>query len=340
MQDVALSEVPVSSLSSERQCLLALLGIFVLIAPCAVAAGADAPSAEPPAELHIPGARVVPESLSSAPDGTVYISSVGTGIIRRAAPGSDTALPWIQPVMGPRQAVLGLYADAPSGRLWACANSRSPGNDSVVGSPSELQSFDLGSGAPRGRYPMPTPGALCNDIATGPDGTVYATDTNNMQVVRLPPGATTLEVWSAPGAFGPVQGAIDGIAVLGTTVYVNTVGSSRLYAVPIGAGGSAGAAVQVSLDRPLDHPDGMRSYGTDRLLIVEGGGAGRLSELHVAGGHGSARTLKEGFPDNAVAVTVVGRTAYVLEAQWAALQSDPHYTPKPFHATAVSLAAP
>jgi sugar lactone lactonase YvrE len=328
----------------ERRIVLALLGSLAAIAPCARVAGADAPSAEPPsgppAELHIPGARVVPESLSSAADGTVYISSVGTGIIRRAAPGSDTALPWIQPAMGARQAVLGLYADDRSGTLWACANTRSAGNDSVVGSPSELQAFELRTGAPRGRYPLPTPGALCNDIATGPDDTVYATDTYNMQVVRLRPGAAALEVWSAPGAFGPVQGRIDGIAVLGTTVYVNTVESGQIYAVPIGPGGNAGAAMRISVDRSLDHPDGMRSHGTDTVLLVEGGIPGRLSELRLAGGRASTRTLKEGFPDDSVAVTVVGRTAYVLEAQWRALSNDPHYTPKPFHATAVSLGAP
>jgi hypothetical protein len=330
----------VPGLHIERTGLLALLGSWAAIAPFAIASGADLPATEAPAELHILGERVVPESLSSAPDGTIYISSVGTGIIRRATPGSDTALPWIQPSMGPRQAVLGVYAEERSGTLWACADTRSASDDSVVGSPAELQGFDLRTGAPRGRYPLPTPGALCNDIATGPDGTVYATDTYNMQVVRLQPGATALEVWSAPGAFGPMQGKVDGIAVLAGTVYVNTVESGRIYAVPIGPGGNAGAAVQITLQRTLDHPDGMRSYGKDSVLLVEGGAPGRLSELRLTGGHGTLRTLKEGFPDDSVAVTVVGHTAYVLEAQWRALPHDPRYTPKPFHATAVSLAAP
>jgi hypothetical protein len=320
--------------------LLASLASLAAIAPSGLALGADAPSADPPAELHIPGERVVPESLSSAQDGSVYISSVGTGIIRRAVPGSDTALPWIAPLMGSRQAVLGLYVDERASTLWACANTRDRFTDSEVGWPAELQAFDLHTGLSRGRYPLPTPGALCNDIATGPDGSVYATDTNNMQVVRLRPGATQLEVWSAPGAFGPTQGMVDGIAVLHRTVYVNTVGSGRLFAVPIGPGGDAGASVEIKLDRDLTSPDGMRSYGTDSLLLVEGGKPGRLSELRLEAGRGTLRTLKEGFPDDSVAVTIVGRTAYVLEAQWRALPHDPHYAPKPFHATAVSLGAP
>jgi hypothetical protein len=327
-----------------RHVVAALCACAVVLARWSNVPGAEAPvspvqGAAPPPELHIPGARVVPESLSSAQDGTVYVSSVGTGIIRRAAPGSDTALPWIQPLLGPRTAVLGLYADERSGTLWACANTRSPRQDAVIGSPAELQAFDLRSGTLRGRFPLPTPGALCNDIATGPDGSVYATDTNNMQVVRLRPGAAQLEVWSAPGAFGPMQGKVDGIAVLDGTVYVNTVETGRLYAVPIGRGGNAGAAVQIQLPRTLDHPDGMRSHGGDSMLLVEGGAPGRLSQLRIAGGRASLVTLHEGFPDDAVAVTVVGPSAYVLEAQWRALASDARYAPRPFHATAVSLPA-
>ena len=122
--------------------------------------------------------------------------------------------------------------------------------------------------------------------------------------------------------------------------YVNTVETGRLYAVPIGPGGDAGAAVQLGPPRRLDHPDGMRSHGSDSMLPVEGGSPGRLSELRIAAGHASLTTLREGFPDDAVAVTVVGQSAYVLEAQWRALAHDAQYPPKPFHATAVSLASP
>lgn len=322
------------------RCLMALVASLGAVAPWATAVGADSPIAALPAELHIPGVRVVPESLSSASDGTVFVSSVGTGIIRRATPGSDTALPWIQPLMGPRQAVLGLYVDERSATLWACADTRSRFSDSVVGSPAELQAFDLHTGLARGRYPLPTPGALCNDIATGADGSVYATDTFNMQVLRLRPGTAQLEVWSAPGAFGPTQGMIDGIAVLDGVVFVNTVGSGRIFAVPIGAGGNAGAATEIKLDRTLTGPDGMRSYGKNSVLLIEGVSPGRLSILRLEGGRGYLTTLKEGFPEDAVAVTAVGTTAYVLEAQWRALENDPHYTPKSFHATAVSLGAP
>jgi hypothetical protein len=56
---------------------------------------------------------------------------------------------------------------------------------------------------------------------------------------------------------------------------------------------------------------------------------------------GKVTTLKEGFPDGPVAVTVVGETAYLLEGQLSILfggapgAAPP--APKPFKATAVQV---
>ena len=89
----------------------------------------------------------------------------------------------------------------------------------------------------------------------------------------------------------------------------------------------------------------MRSFGGSDLLIAEGGGAGRLSRVTVTGDTGKAVTLKEGFPDGPVAVTVVGTTAYVLEGQLGLMMNPPKpgETPppaKPYKATAVEVGAP
>ncbi len=86
----------------------------------------------------------------------------------------------------------------------------------------------------------------------------------------------------------------------------------------------------------------MRSLGNDSMLIVEGGGAGRLSLIKVSGDSAHVATLKEGYPDGPVSVTVVGNTAYVLEGQLRLMSgsSDSQPPTKPFHATAVSLITP
>lgn len=292
-----------------------------------------------PAEIHIPGERVIPESLTSDRDGVIYIGSVGARTIYRVKAGSDTAEPWIAPGTAGMQNIYGVFADDASKTLWACSNSRPPAPDQTP-VPATLHAFDLKSGAAKGKYPLPTSDGMCNDIAVGADGTVYAVDTANMQIVSLKPGATKLEVWSADAAFGAKGGVLDGICVLKSTVYVNTLATSKLFAVPVESGGRAAAAAEIKLDRPLDRPDGMRSFGEQQILIVESGGPGRLSKVVLDGINGKLTTLKEGYPDNPVAVTVVGETGFVVEAQWKAMRPDPAYKPNPFHATATHVGKP
>lgn len=292
-----------------------------------------------PAEIHIPGDRVIPESLTAAKDGTIYIGSIVAGTIYRAKPGSDTAEPWIQPGTNGLRSIFGVFADDKSNTLWACSSTFTfgPPAEGAAPAPADLHAFDLKTGAPKGRYPLPTDGAMCNDIAIGSDGTVYATDTNNMQIVRLKSGAKTIEVWSAEGAFGPKGGVLDGISVVKNTVFVNTLVTSKVFSVQIGADDKAGAVAEVKLDRAIERPDGMRSFGKNSLLIIEGGGVGRLSQITLSGNTGKVKTLKEGYPDGPVAVTVVGETGYVLEGQFKAMRPDPNYKPNPYHATAVPV---
>jgi hypothetical protein len=85
----------------------------------------------------------------------------------------------------------------------------------------------------------------------------------------------------------------------------------------------------------------MRRFGRNSLLLIEGGGIGRLSLLTISGDTGELKTLKEGFPDGPVSVAVVGTTGYVLEGQLKTLfgADDPTATLKPFHATAVAVGA-
>ncbi len=297
--------------------------------------------AAPPAEIGIPGQRVFPESLTSGPDGSVYIASIGARTIFRAAPGAATAAPWILPGDDAPAGYLGVFVDARRKTLWACSlPAGGPGVTTPV--PSVLHAYDLQSGKALGHYPLPTPEGACNDAAVGADGSIYATDTPNMEVLRLKPGGSALEVWVGNGAFGPKGGVLDGIAVVGNRVIVNTLATSKLFSVPVGKDGKAGTVTEVTLDQPLDKPDGMRSFGKDSLLVAQGGsaGVGRLSRVTLKGDAAKAVTLKEGYPDGAVAVTVVGSTAYVLEAQFGAMRAPPDAQTKPFHATAVPVGKP
>lgn len=292
----------------------------------------------PPAEILIEGDRVFPESLTSTSDGTVIIGSLGARAIFRAERGSSSAKPWILAGLDGLQRIFGVFADERANTLWACSSTL-PEKNGIPPLPAALYAFSLKTGAPVAHYVFPTVGSLCNDIAVARNGTVYATDSTNMEVVRLKKGARALEVWAGNGVFGPKDGVVDGIAVLGNRVLVNALAESKLYSVPIERSGNAGPVIEVALNRTIDRPDGMRRFGRNSVLVVEGGHGGRLSLVTLKGDTGVATTLKEGFPEGPVAVATVGSTAYVLEGQLSVLfhNPDPNAELKPFHAVAVDI---
>jgi glucose/arabinose dehydrogenase/mono/diheme cytochrome c family protein len=299
-------------------------------------------SATIPAQLDIPGERIYPESLTSTADGTVIIGSIGTRTIFRVKPNSATAEAWIGPDSETPLGVFGVFADESSNTLWACFSSALGSNHGSAPVASALHAFDLQSGHLKARYVLPTDGAFCNDIATGADGATYVTDSNNMQVDRLAKGGRQLQVWAGNGAFGPKGGVLDGISILDNRVFVNTLNTSRVFSILIDGDGQSGTIAELLLRRPIERPDGMRRFGKDSILLVESGGAGRLSRLGINGDTGDLETVKEGFPDGPVSVAVVGTTGYVLEGQLKTLfgSADPHTTSKPFHATAVEVGNP
>ena len=308
-----------------------------------IGAAAAAPVAAPPAEITLNGDRIFPESMTSAPDGSVIFGSIGQHAIYRAKPGSATADVWIAPNTEGLSSVFGVFADPKSNTLWACTGTPAfgpPQPGAPPPAPSKLYAFDLKTGAHKANYALPTAGAFCNDIAVDAAGNAYATDTNNMEVVRLKKGAQQLEVWAGNGGFGPKGGVLDGIAVLGKRVLVNTLGTSKVFSVPIEADGKSGSVTELSLDKPISRPDGMRSFGKDKLLIIEGGNGGKLSKIALSDNSGKVETLKEGYPDGPVAVTVIGTTAYVVEAQLAAMRGGPDAKTKPFRATSVEVGKP
>ncbi|HVW71419.1 MAG TPA: hypothetical protein VHB68_20730 [Steroidobacteraceae bacterium] len=323
---------------SRRPLLLALAAAAPIALPGAPAAAAGSL----PDTINVPGEKIFPESLTSASDGSVIIGSIGRKSIYRAQPGADTAAVWIKPGTDGLASVLGVFADNKTKTLYACSNTLGPPGAAPAKN-AELFAFDLQTGATQAHYTFPTEKGVCNDIAVDADGNIYATDTNNMEVVRLRKGGAALEVWAGNGAFGPPGGVLDGISVLGKRVVVNALVTSKLFSVPIEADGKAGTVAEVKLDREISHPDGMRGFGKSGVLIIEGGGGGRLSRIALHGDTGKVTTIKEGYPEGPVAVTVVGTTAYVLEGQLMAMMHPTEgETPplKPFKATAVTVGKP
>jgi len=301
-----------------------------------------------PQTITVDGEKVFPESMTSAADGSVFFGSIGNKMIYRAAPGADKAVPFVQPGTDGIQSTFGVFVDNKSHTLYACSNvlGGPPGGPPP---PATVYAFDVKTGASKGHYPFATAGGFCNDIATLADGTVYATDTNNMQVEVLKKGAESFAVWAgADGSLGKKGGVVDGISVLGHRVIVNELAASKLFSIEIGKDGTAGAPVEITLDRPISRPDGMRTFGKSAVLIIEGGDGGKLEKVTFDGNNGKVELIKQGYPDGPVAVAVVGTTAYVCESQMSAMggrgrPGAPAAAPpvlKPFKATAVEVGKP
>jgi sugar lactone lactonase YvrE len=299
-------------------------------------------AAPPPAPVVVlPGDRVYPENLSSTADGTLYIGSVGEGGVLRAMSGAAKAEAWIKPGAFGSRSIFGVLADEKSGTLWVCSNDLSGAG---VRGPSQekgavLKGFDLKTGEGKISAPLPGDKTFCNDIAIGPDGAAYVTNTSAPQILRLPPGGKQLEVWVTDQRFQPTEkdSSVDGIAFGGDgNLYVDTFEPGKLFRIDV-KDGKAGKVTKLITSRPVTLTDGMRPVGGNVFLMIEGDG--HLDRVTVTGDTASIETLKDGFAEPA-GVTLVGNTAYVSEAQLSFLLNPGKknlHPSLPFHVTAVPL---
>jgi len=272
-----------------------------------IAAGPAAASGSETRALVLPG-YFYPESITAAPDGSLFVSSIATGEMVRFAPGSSDPTPFVG---GVNVQTAGVMVDATRGVLWACAV------DLFTNTPSELRAFDLETGDRVASYSM-LDGGLCADITLA-GGDVYVTDTLNGQIVRLtgtaPGSATggTFAVWSSDPRFRPPVGAflgINGIAFDGDqTIYTTNYSTGELFAVPMGPGGSAAEAVEIALDEPLANPDGIRWRGAHLYVADNVKGLLRINPRT------GMTKLIDGSLDQPTSLVIVGDGAWVTEGQ-------------------------
>src|SRR6267143_3974432 len=207
-----------------------------------------------PLSIGLPGARAFPESITSTSDGTVFV-----------APGASGS-----------RSITGVFADDASGILWACSNDLS-----ALGGPSggrahasALKGFDLSTGAAKRNVPLPGPNAFCNDIAVDASGAVYVTDSAGPNVLRLPAGASTFEVFASNPQFLPPKAesaGLDGIAFGGDgNLYVTTYAAGGLFRIDVDRG-RAGRVTKLR-GTTLTLPDALRPLGQRSFLLVEGAG--------------------------------------------------------------------
>ena len=294
-----------------------------------------------PASIGLPGDRVFPENITSTKDGTLYVGSLGSGGIIRIRRGAAKAELWIKPGAFGSRSIFGVLVDERSSTLWACSNDMSSLGIVIASSEtgSALKGFDLKTGQGRVSAKLPGDHTFCNDIAIGPDGSAFVTNTAAPEILRLPPGKSQLEVWANdPLLAPPASGSgLDGIAFGSDgNVYVDTYTPGELFRVDV-VDGKAGKVIKLKPSRPLTLSDAIRPLGNNQFLIIEG--AGRLDRMRIQGDSAVIETLKDGYVVP-TGVTVSGHTAWVSEGQLAYL-FDPAKKDQsptvPFHIYSVPL---
>jgi sugar lactone lactonase YvrE len=313
-------------------------GLLAFASAIAITAGA-ARAAE---AVVVPGSTDFPESMSADAAGNLYFSSFGNGRVWRAKPGETTASEFIKSGSNGLASALGVLVDDKSNTLFVCSNDFSAAGIKLPGATpgASLKTFDLKTGEAKASIPLTgKDSTLCNDIVVAADGTAYVADSFAARILRLKPGAKEFEVWAQDDRWNvPGKPQLDGIAILADgAVYSNLFEGDGLYRVPVNSDGSAGKVTKLQTSRPLYHSDGLKAFGPNQLIMVEGETKGNLDLITIDGDNAKIETVKSGF-DGPVGLSQVGDQIYVLDVPLRYLlgqEAKDHKAPPPFKATPV-----
>ncbi len=151
------------------------------------------------------------------------------------------------------RSVAGIHVDSARGTLWVTSNARY--DTPTDSTPSALFAFDARSGAFRTRLGLPTPNPhFLNDVTTGPDGTVYVTDSQAGRMWFAAPGATALSEFTTLGRVFAPNGIT--ISIDGRVLFVADVDHIRALDLV------SGSAWRVTA------PDSVNLNGIDGLAFV------------------------------------------------------------------------
>jgi sugar lactone lactonase YvrE len=261
-------------------------------------------------DITIAGSRVFPESITADASGNLYNGSID-GTVYRTLAGSATAEPWIVPnAASGLTSLFGVLADDPRGLLWVC-NNPPFGAPPPPGAKSGLRAFDLATGSLSAVYDFPGEGPFaCNDVAVGPDGATFATDTAGGRIFALAPNGNELALFAAD----PELVGIDGIAFAGDgKMYINNVRKHTVQRVDRNADGSYAGLTTLALSEPINGPDALRPVRGNRFLQAEGPG-NRVTYVDIEGDRAVITPVRTGL-NSSPGVTHVGRTGYATEGK-------------------------
>ncbi len=221
----------------------------------------------------LPGNAVFPESIGVDPaSGDAYVGSLADGTIHRIARSGEVTV-FSAAGAGGRASVAGVKVDQ-SGRLWTAG-----------GYEGTLDVYELHGGSLLARRDVGSRPSCVNDIAFGPDGTAYVTDSFVPTLFRLDPSSLELEAWvdlRHQGMPWPEGLNLNGIVLTPDREHLVSCQTNlgRFWRVSL----ASGELDEVTLDGgPLEHADGLAISGSTLVIAVNARNEIHLAELSADG---------------------------------------------------------
>jgi hypothetical protein len=250
------------------------------------AVAADADESRPPADGIIVSGFSGPESVLHDPQADVYlVSNVagetdakdGNGFISRVSPdGTITDLRWIDGAMD------GVTLNAPKGMALR-------GETLLVADIDVVRLFNRRSGAPVGEWAVEG-STFLNDVAVGPNGTAYVTDSGVRFTDAGPEntGTAAIHTFRPDGSHGTFEAGdvtgINGVAVSGGTVYgVTSFGNGMIFSVQAGTRTEMPPLPGVNFDGVVVVDGGLliSDWTTEAVYFLMANGAATIVALNV-----------------------------------------------------------
>lgn len=223
--------------------------------------------------------------------------------------------------------MMGLAVDRERDLLWATS---APAPPATFGRPAQdetstLLKIDLATGDVLARYPAPTGDGehALGDLALGPDGTVYVSDSTSGDIFVLRPGAATLEVLVPSGRLGSPQGLV--VADDGDALIVADY-SSGLHRVSLPDGQVA--RLSAPADASLIGVDGLVRHGRVLYAVQNGVRPQRVLRLAPDADWTRLETVEtvvanlDGIDEPTTGVVYDGDLVFVARSQWSAFGRD------------------
>ena len=273
-------------------------------------------------------ANFFPEGITISNNGDIFVGSLKENKIVRFKNKKKYSEIFVPSNSNGLMSVIGIIADDRNKILWACSSNPGVTNYPTQNPIVSLKAFDLTTGDPLQSYKFPN-GGFCNDITIDNNGNVYATDSFNPRILRLNKSKSRLENWFENKAFEGEGFNLNGITFIDNKIYTVKMNSGELFEIGIGENGKPVNFNKIDLPRSLNAPDGIEAIDKNNLLVVEnrvpGTWNGSLTSINLSK-EPSIKIIKDNL-DTPTTVSLKGKTAWVLQAQFSHLFGDEKDTP-------------